>query len=125
MNTNLNAFEDEPPSTTTHDTPFAKKYARSVVGQTARTQPLFRGDKYAKGPLFVTSGRCASKILRHKNFGGTALTSTPGVMVSGPVIRFELKDGRIVRKYFYGHKTKKDVELPADFPIPGWGAYGG
>ena len=74
-----------------------------------------------KGPLFVTSGRCASKILRHKNFGGTALTSTPGVMVSGPVIRFELKDGRIVRKYFYGHKTKKDVELPADFPIPGWG----
>ncbi len=123
MNTNLNAFEDEPPSTTTHDTPFAKKYARSVVGQTARTQPLFRGDKYAtKGPLFVTSGRCASKILRHKNFGGTALTSTPGVMVSGPVIRFELKDGRIVRKYFYGHKTKKDVELPADFPIPGWGA---
>jgi hypothetical protein len=74
-----------------------------------------------KGPLFVTSRRCASKILRHKNFGGTALTSTPGVMVSGPVIPFELKDGRIVRKYFYGHKTKKDVELPADFPIPGWG----
>ena len=60
-----------------------------------------------KGPLFVTSGRCVSKILRHKNFGGTALTSTPGVMVSGSVIRFELKDGRIVRKYFYGHKTKK------------------
>ena len=28
-------------------------------------------------------------------------------MVSGSVIRFELKDGRIVRKYFYGHKTKK------------------
>ena len=78
-----------------------------------------------KGPLFVTSGRCVSKILRHKNFGGTALTSTPGVMVSGPVIPFELKDGRIVRKYFYGHKTKKDVELPADFPIPGWGTYGG
>ena len=26
-----------------------------------------------------------------------------------------------MRKYFYGHKTKKDVELPADFPIPGWG----
>ena len=23
----------------------------------------------------------------------------PGVMVSGPVIRFKLKDGRIVRKY--------------------------
>ena len=46
-------------------------------------------------------------------------------MVSGPVIRFELKDGRIVRKYFYDPKTKKDVELPSDFPIPGWGAYGG
>jgi hypothetical protein len=50
------------------------------------------------------------------------LTRTPGVMVSGPVIRFELKDGRIVRKYFYDPKTKKDVELPSDFPIPGWGA---
>ena len=53
------------------------------------------------------------------------VTSTPSVMVSGPVIPFELKDGRIVRKYFYGHKTTKDVELPADFPIPGCGAYGG
>ena len=49
------------------------------------------------------------------------MTRTPGVMVSGPVIRFELKDGRIVREYFYGPKTTKDVELPADVPIPGWG----
>ena len=67
MNTNLNAFEDEPPSKTTHDTPFAKKYARSVVGQTARTQPLFRGDKYAKGPYLSPRGGvpqkfCAIKI---------------------------------------------------------------
>src|SRR6478672_2597413 len=107
MNTNLNAFEDEPPSTTTRDTPFAKKYARSVVGQTARPSSEV-ASMPTKGPLFVTSRRCASKILRHKNFGGTALTSTPGVMDSGPVIPFELKDGRIVRKYFYGHKTKKD-----------------
>jgi len=38
------------------------------------------------------------------------LIRTPGVMVSGPVIRFELKDGRIVRKYFYDPQTKKDVE---------------
>jgi hypothetical protein len=49
------------------------------------------------------------------------LTRTPGVMVSGPVIRFELKEGRIVRKYFYDPKTTKDVELPADFPSPAGG----
>ena len=45
------------------------------------------------------------------------MTSTPGVMVSGSVIRFELKDGRIVRKYFYGHKTKSSSANRKAFDI--------
>ena len=83
--TNLKSFEDEPPSTTTHDTPFAKKYARSVVGQTARTH---------LSEICRPGEVCLEKICAIK-FWRTALnkyTRRDGLRMNDC---FQLKDGRI------------------------------